>query len=358
MGEQYHSVECGILAYLEPSRNLGRLPHLALRVVTKTGLPSLLKHSQTLALQNSDNATFDPTAYRSVHNLAANTDKRNFEDLLKKTAEAIFMAKCLKFNGFFGDPRNPPPEMNRAIVFISSLLLRHLQIAGTNGLEMAECILKNNDITKFDIIPVGGAIFPTMSFFNHSCYPNATRLGFQNHQVVRVIRLIPKGAEVNIDYGFDFYANTKEIRQKRSSVQYHFSCQCQACDNNWPIYNDMVTKQRVWKVQTMMTPDLVAESDRHSANYQLGMEHLVRLDIVKALPLFKDYLIIMNELVEHPDPRYIDCEEAYKQCLWLENRGYKPKTTGIGAGIVGGLLANPASQMFGGFPAYTGANPR
>ena len=157
-----------------------------------------------------------------MHNLAANTDKRNFEDLLKKTAEAIFMAKCLKFNGFFGDPRNPPPEMSRAIVFVSSLLLRysssgqpkvflpldvesslsgvqrivsafasnctsqlprHLQIAATNGLEMAECILKNNDITKFDIIPVGGAIFPTMSFFNHSCYPNATRLGFQNHQV-------------------------------------------------------------------------------------------------------------------------------------------------------------------------------
>ena len=62
---------------------------------------------------------------RSVHNLAANTDKRNFEDLLKKTAEAIFMAKCLKFNGFFGDPRNPPPEMSRAIVFVSSLLLRY-----------------------------------------------------------------------------------------------------------------------------------------------------------------------------------------------------------------------------------------
>ena len=55
------------------------------------------------------------------------------------------------------------------------------------------------------------------------------------------------------------------------------------------------------------------------------MERLIRLDIQKALPLFKDYLLIMNELVEHPDPRYIDCEEAYKQCLWLENRGYKPK---------------------------------
>ena len=36
---------------------------------------------------------FDPTSYRSVHNLATNTDKRPFEDLIKKTAEAIFMAK-------------------------------------------------------------------------------------------------------------------------------------------------------------------------------------------------------------------------------------------------------------------------
>jgi hypothetical protein len=36
---------------------------------------------------------FDPTSYRSVHNLATNTDKRQFEDIIKKTAEAIFMAK-------------------------------------------------------------------------------------------------------------------------------------------------------------------------------------------------------------------------------------------------------------------------
>ena len=43
------------------------------------------------------------------------------------------------------------------------------------------------------------------------------------------------------------------------------------------------------------------------------------------MPIFRDYLIVMNELVAHPDARYIDCEEAYKQCLWLENRGYRVK---------------------------------
>ena len=107
-----------------------------------------------------------------------------FADLIKKTAEAIFMARCLKFNGFFGEGEEDASEETRkAEIFISSLLLRHLQIASTNGLEMAECLLKNNDVTKFDIIPVGGAIFPTMSFFNHSCYPNALRLGYQGFQV-------------------------------------------------------------------------------------------------------------------------------------------------------------------------------
>ena len=86
----------------------------------------------------------------------------------------------------------------RAEIFVSGLLLRHLQIASTNGLEMAECLLKNNDVTKFDIIPVGGAIFPTMSFFNHSCYPNAVRLGYQNYQVVRIVRSVGRGEEVNV----------------------------------------------------------------------------------------------------------------------------------------------------------------
>ena len=154
-----------------------------IRVVTKTGLQNLIRNSQSESLNFMETGMFDSTSYKAVHNLAVNSDKRNFEDLLKKTAEAIFMCKCLKFNGFFGGLSGSSSDSVRGEIFVSSLLLRHLQIVSTNGLEIAECILKNNDITKFDIIPVGGAIFPTMSFFNHSCYPNATRLGFQNPQV-------------------------------------------------------------------------------------------------------------------------------------------------------------------------------
>ena len=224
-------------------------------------MQSLIQHSIMPQLKNGSDhqeqiGVFDPTSYRSVHHLATNTDKRPFEDLLKKTAEAIFMTKLLKFNGFFGTPGLTNDDITKPEIFISSLLLRHLQIASTNGLEMAECILKNGDITKFDILPVGGAIFPTMSFFNHSCYPNSLRLGYENHQVIRVIRKVNPGEELTIDYGFDFYANPIDKRQKRANNQYYFVCRCFACVDNWPIYDNLNSKVRQFKQE--ITHELAA----------------------------------------------------------------------------------------------------
>ena len=254
-----------------------------------------------------DNLLFDPTTYKSVHNLATNSDKRTYEDLLKKTAEAIFMSKCLKFNGFYGSTTSFSAEQQRAEIFVSSLILRHLQTAATNGLEMAECILKNNDITKFDIIPVGGAIFPTMSFFNHSCYPNAIRLGYQNLQLVRVIRLIPKGAEVNIDYGFDFYATPMEFRHKRAMANYHFRCECVACTHKWPVYDRLVDRPPQYRRK--LTPDLIEEVARQAANYEVAMELLVRLDINKALPILAEYLMVISDIIVHPDARWVQTKQ-------------------------------------------------
>ena len=60
--------------------------------MTKTGMQTLIQQ----AMKNGGGAVestgmempFDPTSYRAVHFLAANTEKRPFEDLLKKTVQA------------------------------------------------------------------------------------------------------------------------------------------------------------------------------------------------------------------------------------------------------------------------------
>jgi len=60
---------------------------VAFRIVTKTGMQTLIQQ----AMKNGGGAVestgaeipFDPTSYRSVHFLAANTEKRPFEDLVE-----------------------------------------------------------------------------------------------------------------------------------------------------------------------------------------------------------------------------------------------------------------------------------
>ena len=97
----------------------------------------------------------------------------------------------------------------------------------------------------------------------------------------------------------------------------------------------------------MSTPSALVQVARQAASYQNAMERLVRLDIPGALPLLGEYLAVMSDLIVHPDARYtthsasttppyclrpsyvptaryLDCEEAYKQSLWLENRCLLP----------------------------------
>merc|ERR1711971_505991 len=117
--------------------------------------------------------------------------------------------------------------------------------------------------------------------------------------VVRVIRLIPKGAEVNIDYGFDFYATPLDYRQKKALAGYHFKCGCVACSHKWPVYDRLVERPPQYKKK--LTPELTMEVARQAACYQAAMEQLVRLDIPRALPILAQYLTVMSDLIVHPD---------------------------------------------------------
>ena len=78
---------------------------VAFRIVTKTGMQTLIQQ----AMKNGGGAVestgaeipFDPTSYRSVHFLAANTEKRPFEDLLKKTVQG-WRRQCSVGPGYLG----------------------------------------------------------------------------------------------------------------------------------------------------------------------------------------------------------------------------------------------------------------
>ena len=91
--------------------------------------------------------------------------------------------------------------------------------------------------------------------------------------------------------------------------------QCQACVENWPPYNQLATtRPRQFRVR--VTQELSDELDRQNAAYQIGMDFLLRLDVARAMPIFRNYLMVTDELVVHPDARDVT-GSIWSLCLKL-----------------------------------------
>ncbi|KAF5746342.1 ASH1-related protein 2 putative isoform 1 [Tripterygium wilfordii] len=79
------------------------------------------------------------------------------------------------------------------------------------------------------------AIYPTASFFNHDCLPNACRFDYidsasdanNTDMIIRMIHDVPQGREICLSY-FPVNMNYSS-RQKRLLEDYGFSCDCDRC---------------------------------------------------------------------------------------------------------------------------------
>ena len=56
--------------------------------------------------------------------------------------------------------------------YIGSLLLRHLQILQFNAHEVSELLIERESPRS---IFIGGAVYPSLALFNHSCNPGIVR---------------------------------------------------------------------------------------------------------------------------------------------------------------------------------------
>jgi hypothetical protein len=78
---------------------------------------------------------------------------------------------------------------------------------------------------------LASAIFPSASFFNHSCVPNCTR--FPDHAgliAIRALYPIPAGTELNISY-ITLHDSPRETRMEQLRYYYCFECGCPRCSD-------------------------------------------------------------------------------------------------------------------------------
>ncbi|KAG2733382.1 hypothetical protein G9P44_002907 [Scheffersomyces stipitis] len=73
----------------------------------------------------------------------------------------------------------------------------------------------------------GFGVYPSASYFNHSCGPNVVKKRIENKLTFTTLRDISAGEELCIDYG-NYINEPVEVRQKELS-EWFFNCGCDKC---------------------------------------------------------------------------------------------------------------------------------
>ena len=276
---------------------------------------------------------YSPKDYLTVLFLACNSTKRTFGDLLKRAITAVYLSKCLKVSDYFGPGKCTDDDM----LFVASMLLRHLQGGSCNAYEISEFELGPHGVIDAKSHEVGGALYATISLTNHACFSNAVRYSIGDKCVLRATRSIPKGGEIFDNYGFHYYLNTVNERQEILQNQYKFKCSCEACEAMWSLYPHHPTETLIFRCpapncgqpccysntsrskcnmcgNNQQYAKLLQELEAQLSRYKDGLHKLKEGNAHSSLPVLASHIEFLDRYAVLPVKHYSDAQEAIKQC--------------------------------------------
>ncbi|KAF5284773.1 hypothetical protein FQA39_LY04498 [Lamprigera yunnana] len=236
----YHQFECGLQPTIAES-GASINCFMGLRMITQKSL----KYFQTIikGIENLDDVHVYQN-YSCVYKLCRNEQLRKTKDSFHCTMIAVYLLRVLKASTYF-DYVTKDDVLTNTEIFICKLLMHNLQLLQFNAHEISEVHKAPpqpsdpQDVPNFKSVSVGGGIYPTLAFFNHSCDPSIVRYHIGTEVVVKSVKPIKKGEIIYENYG-PIYTTT--IRSERKSYllsNYWFECTCQACEEDWPLFKDM-----------------------------------------------------------------------------------------------------------------------
>lgn len=236
--------------------------------------------------------------FRALYALATNESGRNVSDLFQRAnlcAIAWFLL-CdhtpLKFLLQTKDMED----------FFLCMLFRFGQAAAVNYhtlAGMAQTDPLNSDMGgKYTPKQFGSGSFPLCSLINHSCAPNVVRAGDTDKNIVIVNRIIKKGGQIFDNYGAHHCLDNLWERQKTLKDQYIFTCQCEACLHDYPLFKDFPLPVKFYK-PLMNDSERISNYDREFAKQKF--------------PEYKKYLIDFND--NYPSFEVCATQEHFLACV-------------------------------------------
>ncbi|XP_017795167.1 PREDICTED: SET and MYND domain-containing protein 4-like [Habropoda laboriosa] len=249
--EMAHQIECPIMALVgnllnvdtDKIRMLTKIIRLLIVVTAKGKKIDELCADMKVAESNPDNRTagftdegiLDSTSARSALSLATNMTTR---PLIGISAFACISALAVILlatqTNFFCKKYKVDQLQNISnypnIRFCGSLMFRACVIMSSN------CF----SVQQEPGVKTGSGLYVTHSLYNHSCAPNTFRHFEGLTMITRALEPIYPGDQIFTNYGAAYAYTTKSERREKIMQDYFFECDCIACTNDWPIYNEIL----------------------------------------------------------------------------------------------------------------------
>ncbi|XP_037950105.1 SET and MYND domain-containing protein 4-like [Teleopsis dalmanni] len=333
----YHKYECGILPLIWRS-GASINCHMALRIFASKSVDYFLKIkddvNKQFTIQEIQKLPKDD--FHRISHLVRHEDTRTSSNFFQHALMARFLTKCLQESGYFGEKAS-----QRNILDISGLLLYTLQLLQYNTHEVAELHKYQSDGNEKTIF-IGGALYPNLALFNHSCDPGIVRFFRGNTIHVNTIRPIEAGLPISENYGPMYTQESREERQSKLKDLYCFDCSCDACLENWPTFENLPTDVIRFRCDAPNTCTSIIEVPATCNDFMVkcvtcgectnifkGLKVMQDTEMMtrtakrlydtgeysKALNKYIDLLKIMYEVLAPPFPDFCQCQQSLKDCF-------------------------------------------
>lgn len=187
------------------------------------------------------------TANLLYRNLCTHEDARQADDLLQRSLMSAFLLRCLQKAQYFGRRKTEGVNPTAVELQVGTALLGLLEVLQYNAHEIYQT--HTTDQHLFDgsrVVYVGAGLYGTAAYFNHECWPTVARY-FAGKKLILAATKPHRPNEILAEnYGPVFTKVNLKERQRALRARYLFSCNCMACQENWPTLQKLDKQVRFW----------------------------------------------------------------------------------------------------------------
>ncbi|ALC44325.1 Smyd4 [Drosophila busckii] len=228
--ETYHRFECQFMDLFIGS-GMSILCFIALRIFT-----------QASSIEDGIS-----TANLLFEHLCSHQDERKPDDYLQRALMAGFLMRILQKAQYFGRRKTEGVNPTAVELQVATALLGLLQVLQFNAHEIYHTMV--TDEHRFEgnkVVYVGAGLFGTGSYFNHECCPTVAGYYVGKKLILTATRPHRPNEVVAVNYGPIFTKMNLKERQRSLRGRYAFSCNCMACQENWPLLQKIDKQVRFW----------------------------------------------------------------------------------------------------------------